>query len=100
MLYKRVYSLNISCECCAFCATYSLNGVHCSGSFMCTCRLRSSCQIKYASSLRDTAWLTETVPFGWASRGVWPTSSDGTEVNIMVANSITGASVSTDMFWK
>jgi WD40 repeat protein len=34
-----------------------------------------------AKSLRDEKWATWTCPLGWPVRGIWPISSDGTEIN-------------------
>lgn len=34
-----------------------------------------------ASSLRNEAWSTWTVPLGWPVQGIWPDFSDGTDIN-------------------
>lgn len=38
-------------------------------------------QEKSASKMRDTEWATHSVLFGWPVRGIWPSQSDGTDIN-------------------
>ena len=38
-------------------------------------------QEKTSSSMRDTDWATQTTPFGWHMRGIWPEDADGTDIN-------------------
>jgi WD40 repeat protein len=37
--------------------------------------------IPAASRLKNVKWSTHTVPFSWASQGVWPAQADGTEIS-------------------
>lgn len=48
--------------------------------------LYSSMQLKFASAVRDVDWATHTCSLAWSARGIWPTNTDGTEVNCVVAN--------------
>jgi len=38
-------------------------------------------QITETATMRDVKWATFTIPLGWPVSGVWPTDSDGTDVN-------------------
>ena len=51
---------------------------------MCACCLRWAAAGRRQNSaydFRDEPWATWTVPFGWPVVGIWPPSSDGTDVN-------------------
>ncbi|TMW57573.1 hypothetical protein Poli38472_003498 [Pythium oligandrum] len=38
-------------------------------------------QIKAATSVRDTVWASWSLPYGWPVQGIWPSGSDGSDVN-------------------
>jgi echinoderm microtubule-associated protein-like 6 len=50
------------------------------------CDASSSDQVRFASSLKDTAWHTWTCPLGWPVQGIWPECADGTDINAVCAS--------------
>ena len=38
-------------------------------------------QMRKSSAMKDVVWHTHSCLFGWPMRGIWPTDSDGTDVN-------------------
>ena len=44
-------------------------------------------QVRKSSAMKDVVWHTHTCLFGWPMRGIWPTDSDGTDVNAVAQSS-------------
>ncbi|DBA04109.1 TPA: hypothetical protein N0F65_004217 [Lagenidium giganteum] len=53
-------------------------------------------QIQSSSTVRDVVWATWTCPFGWPAQGIWPTPSDGSDVNAVCRSSENRFLVSAD----
>ena len=38
--------------------------------------------------MRDVKWASQTTPFGWHMRGIWPEDADGTDINACCRSNI------------
>ena len=43
-------------------------------------------QVRKSSAMKDVVWHTHSCLFGWPMRGIWPTDSDGTDVNAVACS--------------